>query len=172
MRFLVSRLFNLLRAELKTEDAGQVSEYLQEKGVSAETAEGIVKQVQNSLQFYFSCSVFRKMEEQDQSMVLGLLMSIFEKYVVRFEPGYIRRMRPELCSVQEWDELVDGIDGFTNYYVSRSYTRNGIIVDLMDESGLRMETCEYWAELIEKNYLLLKLNYITEELKEIQNNRL
>lgn len=40
----------------------------------------------------------------------------------------------------------------------------------MDETGLGEETCEYWADLIDRNYLLLKLNYITVELEKLQDN--
>ena len=69
----------------------------------------------------------------------------------------------EIASVLEKEDVTD-------YYVSRSYTKKGIVRDLIDESGLSEESCEYWADLIDQNYLLLKLNYITEELGKIRIN--
>lgn len=163
--FLVNRLLSLLRAELKIETAERVSEWLQAEGVSAETAEYLVKKMYSSLQFYFSFSVLREMEEKDQTMLFGMLASIYEKYIVRFERGYIQEICPETCSCEDWEEIADRMGFLTDYYVSKSYTRKGIAKDLMEESGLQEETCEYWADLIDRNYLLLKLNYITQELE-------
>lgn len=60
------------------------------------------------------------------------------------------------------------MDYMTDFYVSRSYTRWGIIRDLLDESGLSEEICDYWAELIEQNYMQLKMNYIVESLESIK----
>ena len=167
---LKNRLMNLLRAELKTEKEENVLEYLLGEGVSEETARNLTEKIRDTLQFYFSLSVFREMEKIDRAKLLGLLTSIYEKYIVRFERGHLQQIRPELCSAEEWNEIANRMDYLTDYYISRSYTRKGILEDLMDETGLGEETCEYWADLIDRNYLLLKLNYITVELEKLQDN--
>ena len=166
---LKNRLIYFLRAELKTEDAEAVLKYLMTEGMSEETAAGLVERVKDTLQFYFRFHVFRELEKTDETKLQGLLTAVYEKYIVRFERGYLQQIRPELCSAEEWNEIADRMEYLTDYYVSRSYTRKGIAEDLMDETGLKGDTCEYWAELIEKNYLLLKLNYISAELENLKD---
>jgi len=169
---LINHLMSLLRDELKTEQKEVMTEYLQTEGVQKDIAEKLVNRVFNSLQFYFCFSVLRKLEEKDRTALLGVLTGIYEKFIVRFERGYLSKIKPEECDREDWNEIAERMDYLTDYYVSRNYTKKGMISDLMDESGLQEETCEYWADLIDKNYLLLKLNYITEELGRLRKNDL
>ena len=53
----------------------------------------------------------------------------------------------------------------TDYYISRSYSVQGIIRDLQDETGLMEENCAYWADMIEQNYRGLKMDYLIRELE-------
>lgn len=169
IKSLINHLMSLLRVELKREPEKAVSEYLQAENIQPETAEQMIKRVSNSLQFYFCFSALRRLEEKDRTALQGLLAAVYEKYIVRFERGYLNQIKPEECDREEWNEIADRMDYLTDFYVSRSYTRKGIAADLMYESGLQEETCEYWADLIDKNYLLLKLNYITQELEELKD---
>lgn len=170
IEMLLGWLMNLLRDEMKTETPDAVSEYLTAEDVESEAAAQLVSKVQNSLQFYFSFSVLRKLEEKDKTALQGLLTAVYERYIVRFERGYLHQIRPKECSKDEWNEIADRMDYLTDYYVSRSFTRKGIADDLLDETGLQKETCGYWADLIDRNYLLLKLNHITQELGKLREN--
>lgn len=166
----MNRLMYELRAVLKTGAVDEVLQCLCEAGTKPAMAELLVKNVKKSLEFYFNFLPLRHLEKQDKILLKGLLSSIYQKYIIRFERGYLSQIEIGEIKREELYNIADRIDYLTDYYVSRSYTKKGIVRDLIDESGLSEESCEYWADLIDQNYLLLKLNYITEELGKIRIN--
>lgn len=165
---LLTRLERSLREEWKQGGREEVLEELQRAGVSVEAAEQLTRETQRSLRFYIRFEPLRKLDSQDRVALKGILTSIYQKYIVRLEPGYVKRLKLEGCRSEELQEMAQAMDYLTDFYVSRSYTRWGIIRDLLDESGLSEESCDYWAELIEQNYMQLKMNYIVESLENIK----
>lgn len=165
---LLTCLERSLREEWKQGGREEVLEELQRAGVSVEAAEQLTRETQRSLRFYIRFEPLRKLDSQDRVALKGMLTSIYQKYIVRLEPGYVKRLKLEGCRSEELQEMAQAMDYLTDFYVSRSYTRWGIIRDLLDESGLSEESCDYWAELIEQNYMQLKMNYIVESLENIK----
>ncbi len=164
----LDRLLNVLRQELKAEEPETVREYLRLLKVRNETAEKLIKTAKSMLQIYMEFSLLRELEDRSDESVRGLLSTIYNKYIVRFEPGYLNNFANKKYDEDVLGNLVACITYLTDYYIARSYTMQGIIKDLEDESGLSQENCEYWGELIEQNYSMLKMNYIVSELGKIK----
>lgn len=164
----LDRLLSVLRQELKAEEPETVREYLRLLKVRNETAEKLIKTAKSMLQIYMEFSLLRELEDRSDESVRGLLSTIYNKYIVRFEPGYLNNFANKKYDEEVLGNLVACITYLTDYYIARSYTMQGIIKDLEDESGLSQENCEYWGELIEQNYSMLKMNYIVSELGKIK----
>ena len=164
----LDRLLNVLRQELKAEEPETVREYLRLLKVRNETAEKLIKTAKSMLQIYMEFSLLRELEDRSDESVRGLLSTIYNKYIVRFEPGYLNNFANKKYDEDVLGNLVACITYLTDYYIARSYTMQGIIKDFEDESGLSQENCEYWGELIEQNYSMLKMNYIVSELGKIK----
>jgi len=164
----LDRLLNVLRQELKAEEPETVREYLRLLKVRNETAEKLIKTAKSMLQIYMEFSLLRELEDRSDESVRGLLSTIYNKHIVRFEPGYLNNFANKKYDEDVLGNLVACITYLTDYYIARSYTMQGIIKDLEDESGLSQENCEYWGELIEQNYSMLKMNYIVSELGKIK----
>ena len=164
----LDRLLNVLRQELKAEEPETVREYLRLLKVRNETAEKLIKTAKSMLQIYMEFSLLRELEDRSDESVRGLLSTIYNKYIVRFEQGYLNNFANKKYDEEVLGNLVACITYLTDYYIARSYTMQGIIKDLEDESGLSQENCEYWGELIEQNYSMLKMNYIVSELGKIK----
>ncbi len=164
----LDRLLNVLRQELKAEEPETVREYLRLLKVRNETAEKLIKTAKSMLQIYMEFSLLRELEDRSDESVRGLLSTIYNKYIVRFEPGFLNNFANKKYDEEVLGNLVACITYLTDYYIARSYTMQGIIKDLEDESGLSQENCEYWGELIEQNYSMLKMNYIVSELGKIK----
>ncbi len=164
----LDRLLNVLRQELKAEEPETVREYLRLLKVRNETAEKLIKTAKSMLQIYMEFSLLRELEDRSDESVRGLLSTIYNKYIVRFEQGYLNNFANKKYDEEVLGNLVACITYLTDYYIARSYTMQGIIKDLEDESGLSLENCEYWGELIEQNYSMLKMNYIVSELGKIK----
>lgn len=166
---LINYLVRVLRKELKTGDRTEIKEYLQEERLKRETAEKLIDNALEMLQFYSGFSLLRELETKDEITLKGLLAIIYQKYIVRYEPGYVQRMEVGKYSEEELMGIVSRITYLTDYYIVGSYTVKGMVDDLRDETGLSRENCEYWADLIEQNYQMLKMNYILEQMGRIEN---
>ena len=163
-----NRLFNILRQELKRSGEEEVYEFLLAEGMQKETAHKLIKKAVWMLQFYNSFRLLRELESNDGMILKGLLSSIYQKNIVRFEYDGLKQMTYMGYDEEEVIDIAERMDYLTDYYVSRSFTRKEMVRDLRDETGLLTENCEYWADLIEENYLALKMNYIIEELGRIR----
>lgn len=163
-----NRLLNVLRQELKNNSEKKVRSYLQEEGLQDETIDKLMQKARWMLQFYFSFELLRNLEESDEMSLKGMLTTIYQKTIVRFEYDALSSMIDRGCDDEELMEVAERINFLTDYYVSRSLTKREIIQDLQDETGLSAENCEYWADLIEENYQALKMNFIIKKLDRIQ----
>ncbi len=166
----IGRLINALRQEMKEKEADEVKKYLRQMQLREETVEILIKRAENILRLYREFSVLRELENRDAAALRGMLSIIYQKYIVRFEPKYITHMATEKYNEEVLINVANRIGNLTDFYVSRSYTVQGMVKDLRDETGLSQVNCEYWADLIEQNYLALKLNYIIEELNGIKRS--
>lgn len=166
---LINYLVRTLRQELKVGDREEIQEYLQKEKIKKETAEILLAEALELLQFYIGFSFLRELEAKDELMLKGLLSVIYQKYIVRYEPGYVKSIEIGKGNGEELMEVVSRITYLTDYYIARSYTVKGIMEDLQDETGLSEDNCAYWANLIDQNYQLLKMDYILEQLKRIEN---
>lgn len=165
---LIGRLVYILRQELKAGNEKEILEYLESEKVSEKAAEKLVANAQKTLRFYRGVSLLRELEKIDENVLQELILTIYEKYVVRFERGYLDHIVVGTYSTKEIVDIASRVDYLTDFYISRSYTRQGIIEDLQDETGLSEKNCRHWADLIEQNYSALKMNYIVEEISKIK----
>ncbi len=162
---LVDRLFTAVRQELKTGSKTNVRARLLEEQMSEETADKFIRDIQETLEFYSGFSFLRDIEENNELELRGLLSIIFQKYIIRFEPGYMNRLINTTYDGKELIRVANQMKYLTDYYISRSYSVQGIIRDLQDETGLMEENCAYWADMIEQNYRGLKMDYLIRELE-------
>lgn len=165
----IDQLLNVLRQELKTEDMETMRESLRSLEVQNETTEKLIHTAKSMLRIYEELCLLREIEDRNDESVRGLLSTIYSKYIVRFEPGYLSNFADKEYDEDALGNLIACITYLTDYYIVRNYTLKGIIKDLEDESGLSQENCEYWGDLIEQNYSMLKMNFIVSELGNIKN---
>lgn len=164
----IRRLYKALRQELKEGDEEEISRYLQKEQLQQKTIDTLIKRAKDMLGFYRAFSLLRDLEDKNEDALKGWLSAIYQKYIIRYEPGYLYRMEAGKYDMDYLADVADRINYLTDYYVSRSYNMPSMTRDLQDETGLSLDSCTYWAEIIEQNYQTLKMNYILEELKEIR----
>ncbi|MCM1541285.1 MAG: hypothetical protein NC121_08485 [Blautia sp.] len=164
----IRRLYRMLRQELKEGDEEEIRMYLQQEQLRQEVIDALIKRTKEMLVFYRAFSPLRELENKNKEALKGLISAVYQKYVVRYEPGYLNRIAADQYDREHLADVVERINYLTEFYVSRSYNMPGMMRDMQDETGLSPDSCTYWAEIIEQNYQALKMNYILEELKEIR----
>lgn len=161
-------LYDMLHQELKEADEEEVREFLIRQKLKKETVDTMLLRTEGLLQFYRAFSFLRELESEDPTALKGILSGIYQKHILRFEPGYLRYIAGGKYDEEVLENIAHRIDFLTNYYVCRSFTMQGMLNDLKDETGLSDDNCEYWADLIDRNYQILKMNYIMDELRELR----
>lgn len=162
---LIDCLFTAVRQELKTDSEKNVRTLLLAEKMSEESADRFISEIQETLEFYVGFSFLRDLEKTDELELRGLLLTIYQKYIVRFEPGYLNYLMDTKYNGEKLVRVADQMKYLTDYYISKSYSVQGIIRDLQDETGLVQENCVYWANMIEQNYMALKMDYLIRELE-------
>lgn len=162
---LMDRLFTAVRQELKTDSEANVRTRLLAEQMSEKTIDRFIEEIQETLEFYAGFSFLRDLEETDELELKGLLLTIYQKYIIRFEPGYLNYLINTKYSGEELTRVANQMKYLTDYYISKSYSVQGIIRDLQDETGLAQQNCVYWADIIEQNYMILKMDYLIRELE-------
>lgn len=164
----IQRLIRALRQELKEGDEKEIRAYLQKEQLQQSIIDAVIGRANGMLDFYRAFSLLRELENKNADALKGWLSAIYQKYIIRYEPGYLNRMAIGKYDMDQLTDIADRMNYLTEYYVSRSYNLPGMMRDLQDETGLSPDCCEYWAEIIDQNYHTLKMNFILEELKEIR----
>lgn len=163
----IRRLHGLLRQELKDGEEEEIRAYLRKSGLRQEIIDALIRRADGMLHFYRAFSFLRDMEKENADILKSFLSIVYQKYIIRYEPGYIKQMASGKYDAEKLDGVVNRINYLTDFYVSRSYNMLGMMRDLQYETGLSKDSCVYWAELIDQNYQMLKMNFILEELKKI-----
>ena len=160
-------MIQAIRQELKTEPVEDVRRFLRTAGISDKLTDKLVKEIYDTLRIYTTVSYLRDLEKENEKALKLLLLSIYQNYIVRFERGYLQNLPNQNYDTELMSDIIDEIQSLTDFYVSRRFTLQKTIRDLADETGLSLETCTYWAGIIEQNLTELKMNYIMSELTRI-----
>lgn len=129
--------------------------------------EKFLKIVENSLVFFFAVEGLRQQQSEDKESVKKYLQFVFENVYIRFDPDFGSQYEKyQFQDIKSFVKTTSVLDTLTEFYVRKHYTRQAIKNDLMYESALAEDICEYYAELLEKNYLALQMNLVIDHIAE------
>ena len=134
-----------------------------------ETAEKIVSIAEQSMEYYYAMGPLRKMEGEKREQVSNVILSIFGKYILRYEKEFFLSASGYGLRENELEEIARSLDILVSFYIQNHYSRKMIIGDLKDETGLGDETVNTISDLIEENYQKLQINEIMDRLRYLDN---
>lgn len=126
----------------------------------------ISEQINQTLVYYNSFSVLRKLEQTDCSLVSSFIEDIFRFCLLRFDLDAFKKY--SFSEKEKIENVVWAFDNLTDYYVRRLFTQNNVQQDFQNETGLSdTNTCLY-GRLYEENFAELRLNSILNMLHSNQ----
>ena len=163
---LVLELMNAVREEAK-ENTNVVQKL---KGIlnNTEFENWISEWVQNRMKGYWNSNVVRKMTNIE--MAKNFMRSAFENYVLRFDPAFLNKCSEYGMKKEEMNNFLKTVDALTTYYISRHYTKEAIRKDFNLETGFELDLCDFYAGLVEENYMVLLMNNIMDRLLNEEDN--
>ncbi|RGH46182.1 hypothetical protein DW894_14000 [Ruminococcus sp. AM41-10BH] len=127
----------------------------------------ILKDVEDSLEIYFSFKQLRMIQEKDPSKAEEILKYLFENVIIYYTPKFPRKYRDfGFETVSEFLDMTIGLNGLVDFYIRRRYTIDAIKEDLKDETGLKEELCDLMAGIIKENYQSLQMGLIMSYMRK------
>lgn len=160
----VGEIINFLRNCLKEQREDEIQEFqnaVQETG----TADAFLKYAEKTLIYYNSLETLRINEKENEEFVRAFLKDAFERYIVRFDPGLTRKYAEyHMESSKDMEKALYAVECLTEYYVQRLWVKEYISRDFGEESGLKKESCEFYAELVEQYFSEIRMNMVMQEV--------
>lgn len=157
-------VINFLRNCLKEQKEDEVREF-QNAVQEASTADAFLKYAEKTLIYYNSLKTLRMNEKENEEFVRAFLKDAFERYIVRFDPSLMwKYSQYHMESSKDMEKALCAVECLTEYYVQRLWVKEYISRDFGEESGLKKESCEFYAELVERYFSDIRMNMVMHEV--------
>lgn len=130
----------------------------------------VITYANDTLEYYRSLAGLRKIDERSSEIACNFLTLAFENYVVRVNKDFLKTNRQFETEEKDMLKILKMLDRLADFYVSNCYSCNIIKKDFQSESNLSDAACERFTDLVEKNYMEIKMNLIYNRLCYLQDN--
>jgi hypothetical protein len=166
----VNYLFREVREFLKKQPENDLEILRQYVGNDA-LYESLAETVKKSLWHFRAWEVVRNLEKNEGSRIQILFQNIMEKYVLRvdfeFQDTYGLY---DIKDVDIFHRLLQSYDVLVAFYIRQHFSKRAIIDDIMEETDIIKEDAEIFAEILERYYRELQINFIMDELSKGNRN--
>lgn len=123
----------------------------------------------NRLRSFYAFAPIRELNKEQRFQAEQLIDSIWEQYVLRFNP-LTDTVNGLGLTKKQVEELMISIDGIAMYCISKLYTFEGIKNEIQDRTGLNEEWSSYLARRVDKDFSELRLNFIVNGITKLLNS--
>ena len=166
----VNYLFREVREFLKKQPENDLEILRQYVGNDA-LYESLAETVKKSLWHFRAWEVVRNLEKNEGSRIQILFQNIMEKYVLRvdfeFQDTYGLY---DIKDVDIFHRLLQSYDVLVAFYIRQHFSKRASIDDIMEETDIIKEDAEIFAEILERYYRELQINFIMDELSKGNRN--
>lgn len=162
-------LMGELRSLLKRQSYEGCCDYLKELLAEYDWLDNVIKYADETLQYYYALAGLRKQDEESSEAVCNFMVLAFQNYIIRVNKEFAETYQQ--FGMKDEEEMIRTLrllDALTDFYVSNCYARNIIKKDFKGESDLSDTVCEVYAELVDKNYMEIKMNLIFNKLNSLE----
>lgn len=166
----VNNLFREIREYLKKQPENDLEILRQYVGNDA-LYESLAEAVKKSMWHFRAWEIVRNLEKNEGSRIQILFQNIMEKYVLRvdfeFQDTYSFY---DIGDVDMFRRLLQSYDVLVAFYIRQHFSKRAIIDDIMEETNIIKEDAEIFAEILERYYRELQINFIMDELSKVNRN--
>ncbi len=130
----------------------------------------IEKWLSNATAGYYGFEPVRALQSKGLEMVKNLLRVAFENGILRTDMDLNSKLAAYQLKEKEIPPFMSVYLTLTMYYITQHISKGSIKIDFMQETGLSEEVCDYYADLVDENYLMLSMNYIMDKVGYGKNN--
>ena len=166
-RQTIVKLLLELRNILKLDDqskADEAARLIDDK----EIADSFFKHANNTLVNYRAMSHIRLLEKEDFALCKDFFDTVMSNYVVRWNMELHKEFeRYHFNDRDEMQESMASLDALADYYVGKALTHKSIVKDFAEETDLSETICNYYADILDKYYMDIKLNIILNKIESL-----
>ena len=124
--------------------------------------------IDGMLDMYYASEALRELEKKDPARIRTAVDYIFERVILRFESGYERSYdKYEFKTEEEFTESAGVLDSLAVYLVTGNLHKTTMTEVIYDNTRLTKENCQYIADKINENFVLLQRKLIVGKLYEL-----
>ena len=163
-------LLDYLRGIMKSNNELNLNEILKQY-VSKEIASKLIEIVSNTLIHYIHFQPVRTLEIDHLMIMQMVIKDIFEHYMIRFDPNFIKQYNNYLFSSEEdLKNIIVTTEKLTMYYISYGFESAYVNDDFQNETGISDELVKTYTDCFELYYKELREEYIVSKLKFLQDS--
>lgn len=137
-----------------------------DKEIKIEWLQTYLKKILNRMMFsYNSLEPLRCMEGENILLLISFINDIFDNCVIRNNAAFLGEYEEYgLKSEEQMSNISLAFRSLTRFYIIQRYSRNSIVEDFVEETGLSESVAKLVAETIERSYNQLQMAVLMEHL--------
>lgn len=133
------------------------------KFLNEEESDWLIMKVANSLKPYFAFEIIRDGQLKSDEKWKDFIDYVFDNVIIRFDPMCAKDFCDEnKILTTDFIEASKMLDSMVDYYIRQHFSCSAIVRDIIEETELDKEICEYICKKIEDNYLTIQLNILID----------
>lgn len=138
---------------------------------ASDDCQWLLEDVKKSLEFYFTFSELRKIQNENSNRAKKVIDYLFENAIVYFDRQFSNTYAEFGFETREsFFDTARSLDALTEYYVTLHFAASAIKRDLKEETEFSDDICDYLTEKIQSHYQILQLNIVMDMLQMNQEN--
>ena len=119
--------------------------------------------ISRSMHNYDGFRPLRELEKTGFLNTKSIIDLIWTSYIIRYDP-YLDFTTINAINEDDYLSVASRLDAFSDMCVARQLCKSSIKKNLIDETGLSDDVCEYITEKIDTDFDKLRLNFIIERI--------
>lgn len=163
---LVNNLFRKVRELLKKKQESSL-ETIKQQMENDTLYNSLIGTAEKSLWHFRAWEVVRRSDRNEGGRTQILFQNIMEKYVLRVDFDFQNTYGLyDIDNPNIFHDLLQSYDVLVAYYIRYHFSKRTIIEDIMEETDIIKEDAEIFADIFERHYKELQINFIIDELSK------
>lgn len=165
-------ILSLISNEYVNQDDAEKTKELLNEFIKDELLEKIHNYMLSINSWFFDIKPLRILQKNNQYQLYTFFDLAMDNFILQINDTIIKNIQSVVSSCEFSDDEIENclqaLDYSADIYASRFMSKSFISKDFCEKSGIDKDSSDYFSELIDKNRLEIKTNYIIKKLNLLE----
>lgn len=165
-------ILSLISNEYVNQDDAEKTKELLNEFIKDELLEKIHNYMLSINSWFFDTKPLRILQKNNQYQLYTFFDLAMDNFILQINDTIIKNIQSVVSSCEFSDDEIENclqaLDYSADIYASRFMSKSFISKDFCEKSGIDKDSSDYFSELIDKNRLEIKTNYIIKKLNLLE----